>query len=79
LARHRKDLLEQGRFGSVIELAGAVMLDKSYVARLLRLTLLAPDIVESILRGNEPPGMTLNDLVQTLSVEWGAQYGLFRQ
>lgn len=49
---HRwKRLLEDGDFGSVGELAQAEKISSTYVYRLLKLTLLAPDIVESILNG----------------------------
>jgi hypothetical protein len=53
LARaHRwRRLLEEGRFGTLAELADAERISRSYVCRVLRLTLLAPDIVERILEG----------------------------
>ena len=56
LARaHRwRALLKEGRYATVGELARAAKVDNSYLACLLRLTLLAPDLVESILDGNEP-------------------------
>jgi len=61
---HRwKELLESGRYGSWVEIAAAQGCDPSYVARLLRLTLLAPDIVESIMRGDEPDGLSLAGLL----------------
>ena len=50
LARaHRwRGMLEGGEYGSIEELARAEKINPSYLARVLRLTLLAPDIVESI-------------------------------
>ena len=39
---------------------------------MLRLTLLAPDIVEAILDGRQPEGMRLEDILERCSVEWGA-------
>jgi len=39
----------------------------------LRLTLLAPDIVDAILDGRQPEGMTLPELMQPLPVEWEGQ------
>jgi hypothetical protein len=42
-------MLEEGRFASVRELAKAEQIGLSYVSRILRLTLLAPDIVEAVL------------------------------
>jgi len=70
---HRwKELLESGRYGSWVEIAAAQGCDPSYVARLLRLTLLAPDIVESILDGSEPDGVSLAKL-HRLPVDWEEQ------
>jgi hypothetical protein len=48
-------LLEEGRFGNLAELADAERISRSYVCRVLRLTLLAPDIIERILDGSGPP------------------------
>ena len=60
---HRwREALETGSYASVRELALAVGVDNSYVARLLRLALLAPDIVEAILDGTEPSGLSLEVL-----------------
>jgi len=70
---HRwKELLESGRFGSGSEIAAAQGVDPSYVARLLRLALLAPDIVEAILDGNEPDGASLARL-HRLPADWEEQ------
>ena len=70
---HRwKELLEDGHYGSWVEIATAQGCDPSYVARLLRLTLLAPDIVESIVDGTEPDGLSLGRLYQ-LSMGWEEQ------
>jgi len=44
-------LVEEGRFESITDLAVALDVERSYVSRMLRLTLLAPDIVEAILAG----------------------------
>jgi hypothetical protein len=48
-------MLEESRFASIRELAEAERVGVSYVARILRLTLLAPDIVEGILDGRPAP------------------------
>jgi hypothetical protein len=55
--RWRK-LLETGVHGTIGEIATAEKINASYVGRLLRLTLLAPDIVEAILDGRHPTDMT---------------------
>jgi len=65
-----KDLLESGRFGSVKELAAAVGLERSYVAKLLNLTLLAPRIVEAVVAGDEPGGMSVAELRQGVTARW---------
>jgi len=74
LARvHRwRALLESGRYSTIRELSGALGMDNSYVARLLRLTLLAPDITESIIEGTEPSGLSLEKLFR-LSADWERQ------
>jgi hypothetical protein len=75
LARaHRwKISMESGRFGSVEELAHALKMDSSYVGRILRLTLLAPDIITAILEGHEPSGLSLGMLTKTLPMDWVEQ------
>jgi hypothetical protein len=52
-------MLEEGRYGSIRELAAAEGIDRAYVGRVLNLTLLAPNIVETILNGRQPKAMTL--------------------
>jgi hypothetical protein len=70
---HRwRGLLEQRRYSSIRALAQELGVDNSYVARLLRLTLLAPDIVEAILQGAEPSGLSLEKLFRA-PMEWGGQ------
>jgi hypothetical protein len=46
--------------------------DNSYVARVLRLTLLAPDLIEAILEGTEPDGLSLEKLYR-LPDDWEEQ------
>ena len=55
------------------ELARSERVSQSYVSRLLRLTLLAPDIVESILDGRQPDRLRLEGLLEGLPQEWDAQ------
>jgi ParB-like chromosome segregation protein Spo0J len=71
-AFHWQELLESGRFTSIRELAKAVGKNHSYIARLLRLTLLAPDIIEAILNGQEPNGLSQCKLF-ALPLEWEKQ------
>ena len=67
-------LLEDGQYGSVVELAGAEKINKSYVSRVLRLSLLAPPIIEAILNVRQPPTLGLPTLLEPLPVEWEAQH-----
>ena len=75
LARaHRwQGLLESGAYGSIAELAAAERINASYLARVLRLTLLAPDIVETVLDGTGSAEITLAKLMIPLRIEWDAQ------
>lgn len=75
LARaHRwQKLLDEGKFKSVSDLAREIGLDPSFAARLLRLTLLAPDVVEAILAGEEPSGLSLTTLTKQLPRDWTEQ------
>ncbi len=66
-------MMEAGRYGTINELAAAENINSSYVSRLLRLTLLAPDIVEAILDGRQTEGMTLPVLMEPFPVEWERQ------
>ena len=66
-------MMEAGRFATLNELAAAEKINSSYVSRLLRLTLLAPDIVEAILDGRQPDGMTLPGLMEQFPLEWNSQ------
>ena len=73
LARaHRwQRLLEGGEYGTLAELADAERISRSYVSRILRLTLLAPDIVERILDGRPTAG--LPPLLRPFPVDWERQ------
>src|SRR5215207_224268 len=75
LARaHRwKRLLESGRYGSLAELAAAEKIDRSYLGKTLRLTLLALDIVEAILDGRQSCGLALPALLEGLPSLWDEQ------
>jgi hypothetical protein len=69
--RWRK-LIESGVYGTIAELAAAERLNPSYVSRMLRLTLLAPKVVESILEGRQMP-RTLDELMRSIPERWCRQ------
>ena len=66
-------LLENGTHATIAEIAAAEEINESYMGRVLRLTLLAPDIVEEILGGRQPAEMTLAVLVRPFAVGWREQ------
>jgi len=66
-------MLESGRYSTIKEMAAAEKMAESYLSRILRLTLLAPDIVEAILDGRQQEGMTLPGLMEPFPCIWVAQ------
>jgi hypothetical protein len=66
-------MLDDGVFASVSEIGDAENISKSYVSRILRLALLAPDIVEAILAGRMDQGLMLERLEQSLPANWQVQ------
>ena len=68
--RWRK-LLETGDYATIAEIAEAENINPSYVSRVLRMTLLAPDIVEAILAGKQPERLTMARAMQPFPMEWG--------
>jgi hypothetical protein len=69
-----KRMLESGEFTTVAELAEREGIAPSYMTRFLRLTLLAPEIVETILDGRQGPEVTLARLMESFPVEWNEQH-----
>ena len=71
---HRwRQLLESGEYSSSAELAKAEKVNDSYLSRILRLTLIAPDITEAILSGCQPRTLQLDDLLKPLPAAWEQQ------
>jgi len=68
-----RNMLENGTHASIAEIAAAEKINESYVGRVLRLTLLAPDIVEAMLGGRQPAKLQLEQLFKPISQEWPAQ------
>ena len=69
-----RHMLESGEYGSSAELAKAEKVNDSYLSRILRLTLMAPGIVEAILAGRQPSTLQLDDLLKPLPSDWAQQY-----
>jgi hypothetical protein len=66
-------MLDQGRYASISEMAEAERIERGYLGTLLRLTLLVPDLVEAILDGRQPEGVTLPALMGPFPVSWDEQ------
>jgi hypothetical protein len=58
---------------SVSEIGDAENISKSYLSRILRLALLAPDIVDAILAGSADQALLLEQLERPLPVSWKEQ------
>ena len=70
--RWRK-LLEKGDFSTIEEIADAENINPSYISRVLRLTLLAPEIVAAILAGTQPAGLTRAEVMKPFPMDWHRQ------
>lgn len=72
-----QEMIESGQAESNSDLARKLKLDQSYIARTIRLASLAPDLVEAILDGQEPDGLSLRTLRRDLPLEWHEQRRMF--
>jgi len=72
-----KRMLESGEFATIAELAEREGIAPSYMTRVLRLTLLAPDIVEAALRGQQSKFFTLKTGVEPIPLSWADQASHF--
>lgn len=66
-------MLREGYYQTLEEIADAENINPSYVSRLLRMTLLAPEIVEAILAGTQPAGLTRAKAMKPFPMEWSRQ------
>jgi hypothetical protein len=66
-------MLDEGRYATISEMAAAERIERGYLGSLLRLTLLAPDIVEAVLDGRQPEGLTLAALLEPFPACWAEQ------
>jgi hypothetical protein len=71
-----REMLESGIHATIAEIAVAEKINESYVGRVLRLNLLAPDIVEAIMSGRQPAKLQLESLLKRFSVAWQEQRAL---
>jgi len=66
-------MLDEGTYATVSEIGDAEKISKSYVSRILRLVLLAPDILDAIVAGRTDQGMVLEQLERPLPASWKEQ------
>jgi len=72
-----RQLMEIGVYTTIEEIAAAEKINTSYVSRILRMTLLAPEIIEMIVDGRQPMELTLAKLTKPFPVDWKQQVMLF--
>jgi len=66
-------LLESGQVENVTELARTLKFSFQYTKRILSLVNLSPDVVEAIVYGREPDGLSLQKLVTGFPDDWEEQ------
>jgi hypothetical protein len=71
-------MLDEGIYATVSEIGDTEHISKSYVSRILRLALLAPDIVDRILAGSADQSLMLERLERPLPASWQEQRAAFR-
>lgn len=72
-----REMLENGTHSTIAEIAAAEKINESYVGRVLRLTLLSPDIVEAILGGRQEADLQLKNLLWRFPIGWREQRATF--
>ena len=71
-------MLDEGVYTTVSEIGDADNISKSYVSRILRLALLAPDIIKAILAGKADQSLMLEQLERPLPARWEEQRTLLK-
>lgn len=71
-----REMLENGEYATIREIANAEKINESYVGRVLRITLLAPEVVEAILGGRQSTHLQLETLMKRFPVDWTEQRNL---
>lgn len=68
-----REMLENGTHATIKEIARDETINESYIARVLRLTLLSPEIIEAILEGRQSGEVSLAPLMRSFPVGWAEQ------
>ena len=72
-----KRMLESGEFASISELAEKEGIAFTYMARLMRLSLLSPEIIDAVMDGRHPANITLASLMDPFPADWKVQHALW--
>ena len=72
-----KRMLESGEFASISELAEKEGIAFTYMARLMRLSLLSPELVDAVMDGHQPANITLANLMDPFPTDWKVQHALW--
>ena len=72
-----KRMLESGEFASISELAEKEGIAFTYMARLMRLSLLSPELVDAVIDGHQPANITLANLMDPFPADWKEQHALW--
>ncbi len=72
-----KRMLESGEFASISELAEKEGIAFTYMARLMRLSLLSPELVDAVMDGRQPAHITLTNLIDPFPTDWKVQHALW--
>jgi hypothetical protein len=73
-----RQMLESGACSTIGEIAAAEQINETYVGRVLRLSLLAPEVIEIILAGRQPPDMGVATLMRPIPVIWKEQRDIYQ-
>jgi hypothetical protein len=68
-----QQLLYDGTYATIEDLAAAEKINPSYISRILRLAYLSPKVVQAILDGKHPARLTMKDLLQPFPADWNEQ------
>lgn len=72
-----KRMLESGEFASISVLAEKEGIAFTYMARLMRLSLLSPELVDAVMDGHQPAHITLANLMDPFPADWKEQHALW--
>jgi hypothetical protein len=70
-------LLRDGTYATLDEIAKAENISPSYVSRVIRITLLAPEIINAVLEARHPPTFTMREVLNPFPLHWDEQLTTF--